>query len=106
MSLGVPVVTTDVAGAKELVMHDQTGFVVAQRDVNGVAQAMLAVLDDDQRRLALGRAGRRRVEDQFSFTQRLCRIEDLYAQILEVPAEGYSPSWAERQSSYSKNDPI
>jgi glycosyltransferase involved in cell wall biosynthesis len=82
MALGLPVVTTDVAGAKELVCDGQTGFVLPQRDVQGIAQAMCNLAGDATLRQRLGQAGRQRVEGEFSFTQRLQRIEALYAQIV------------------------
>jgi len=82
MAMGLPVVTTDVAGTKELVLHGQTGFVLPQGDVHGLAQAMMTLLDDAQLRQCMGLAGRKRVEQEFSFTGRLQRIEALYAEIL------------------------
>lgn len=83
MALGVPVVTTDVAGAKELVVNNETGFVVDQKDVQGLASSILKILDHETIRSNMGLAGRERVENDFSFLQRLRRIEDLYSQILE-----------------------
>jgi glycosyltransferase involved in cell wall biosynthesis len=82
MALGLPVVTTDVAGAKELVVDCETGYVVPQQDVEGLANAILSVLGENHRRLCMGQAGRQRVESEFSFSRRLRRVEDLYEQIL------------------------
>lgn len=82
MAMGLPVVTTDVAGAKELVLDEQTGFVCPQGDVEGLAQALIALMGDPSLRSHLARAGRVRVEREFSFTQRLQRIENLYAGVL------------------------
>ena len=84
MALGVPVVTTDVAGAKELVVNEETGFVVDQKDVHGLAASVLKILDHESIRIRMGRAGRERVEAEFSFIQRLRKIEDLYGRILGV----------------------
>jgi glycosyltransferase involved in cell wall biosynthesis len=84
MAMGLPVVTTDVAGAKELVIDGQTGFVLPQGDVHGLAQAALALAENDGLRLRIGRAGRERVEREFSFTQRLQRIEELYGWMLGI----------------------
>jgi glycosyltransferase involved in cell wall biosynthesis len=82
MAMGLPVVTTDVAGAKELVVNGETGFVAPQQEVQGLARAVLTILGDEHRRSVMGRAGRRRVELEFSFSRRMRRIEDLYEQIL------------------------
>jgi glycosyltransferase involved in cell wall biosynthesis len=82
MAMGLPVVTTDVAGAKELVLDGQTGFVLPQGDVHGLAQAALALVDNDSLRLRMGQTGRERVDREFSFTQRLQHIEELYGRML------------------------
>ena len=84
MSLGLPIVSTDCGGSKELVVDGHTGFLLKQRDVNGLARALVALADDDQLRALMGRAGRERVEQEFSFRHRLQRIEDLYESILGV----------------------
>lgn len=82
MAMELPVVTTDVAGAKELVVDGQTGFVRSEGDVHGLARALVALADDERLRSHMGRTGRERVERQFSFIQRLRRIETLYEKIL------------------------
>jgi glycosyltransferase involved in cell wall biosynthesis len=78
MAMGLPVVTSDVAGAKELVLHGQTGFVLPQGDVEGIAHALITLATDDRQRKRMGQAGRERVECDFSFTARLQRMEELY----------------------------
>lgn len=85
MAMGLPVITTDVAGAKELVLDGQTGYVSSQGDVQGIAHALLRLADSEALRQRMGQAGRRRVEQEFSFTHRLQRIEELYAKVLGTP---------------------
>ena len=82
MAIGLPVVTTDVAGAKELVINEETGLIRSQGDVEGLAQAMIVLLEEQGVRRRMGEAGRRRVENEFSFIQRLQRIEMLYDRVL------------------------
>jgi glycosyltransferase involved in cell wall biosynthesis len=82
MAMALPVVTTDVAGAKELVLNGETGFILPQRDVHGLARAIMALVDDHQLRRNMGQAGRERVERNFSFTRRLGLVEQLYERIL------------------------
>jgi glycosyltransferase involved in cell wall biosynthesis len=82
MAMRLPVVTTDVAGAKELVADGQTGFVLPQGQTEALAQALVDVMLDDHLRLRMARLGRQRVEQEFSFGHRLRRIEDLYGSVL------------------------
>jgi glycosyltransferase involved in cell wall biosynthesis len=84
MAMGLPVVTTDVAGAKELVLDGQTGYVLPQGDVYGVANALMTLVKNESLRQQMSRAGRQRVEREFSFATRLRRIESLYEEILGV----------------------
>jgi glycosyltransferase involved in cell wall biosynthesis len=84
MALGLPVVTTDVAGAKELVVNQGTGFVLPQGDVSGIAHAILTLMENDAVRRRMGQASRERVEQEFSFMSRLRRIEALYEQVLDA----------------------
>jgi glycosyltransferase involved in cell wall biosynthesis len=83
MAMGLPVVTTDVAGAKELVVDGLTGFVCPQGDVEGLARALLRCVENEDVRMHLGIAGRKRVETEFSFAQRLRKVEDLYAALVK-----------------------
>ncbi len=83
MALGLPVVTTDVAGAKELVVNGETGFVVPQKDSEGLARAIVTLLADHEYRDRMGKAGRERIESEFCFSKRLRRIEDLYDRVLK-----------------------
>jgi glycosyltransferase involved in cell wall biosynthesis len=83
MAMQLPVVTTDVAGAKELVADGKTGFILPQGDAEGLGQAILSLAGDDALRLRMGRAGRSRVEQEFSFARRLQNIEDLYERLVD-----------------------
>jgi len=84
MAMGVPVVTTDVAGAKELVLDGRTGFVLPQGDVEGIARALIVLAGDDRMRKQMGQSSLDRVEKEFSFTNRLQRVEALYEDILDL----------------------
>jgi glycosyltransferase involved in cell wall biosynthesis len=67
-----------------LVLNGQTGYVVAQGNVVGLASALLALAADETLLQHMSQTSRRRVENEFSFTARLRRIESLYEEILGV----------------------
>jgi len=92
MAMALPVVTTDVAGAKELVLDGETGFILPQRDVHGLARAIMALVGDHQLRRCMGQAGRKRVEREFSFPGRLQHVEQLYERILGLQPRCVSSS--------------
>jgi glycosyltransferase involved in cell wall biosynthesis len=66
MAAGLPVVSTDVAGIPEMVDDGRTGRVVAPGDANALALAVDDVLAQPGRGEAMGEAGRRRIDSEFS----------------------------------------
>lgn len=65
MAAGLPVVTSRLSGIPELVAHGETGFAVEPGSAVDVAEGLATLLEDPDRARALGRAGRRRVEERF-----------------------------------------
>jgi glycosyltransferase involved in cell wall biosynthesis len=65
MNAGLPVIATDAVGAAAggLVVHDDTGLVVPQRDPDALARALAELVGDPDRRRRLGESGRRQVLD-------------------------------------------
>jgi sugar transferase (PEP-CTERM/EpsH1 system associated) len=80
MASRLPVVATDVGGADELVRHGETGWLVAPSSATALADALDAVLGDAAARQAMGAAGRRRVESEFSLDGMVRRYEGLYCE--------------------------
>lgn len=77
---GVPVIAGNSGGAPETVAAD-TGLVVEGRNVDEVADAVIELLADPQRRDGMGAAGRRLVTDKFSWS----RLGDRLVETLEGP---------------------
>jgi glycosyltransferase involved in cell wall biosynthesis len=65
MSVGVPVVTTDVGSAGEAVLDGETGYVVPPLSERDLAAKIGALLSDEDLRRRLGAAGRERVVARF-----------------------------------------
>ena len=82
MSMGIPVVTTGVGGAPELVMHGHTGYVGQVADVQGLSTAVMKLVQNKALSSKMGEAGRVRVEEKFSFRHRLEQIESLYERMV------------------------
>jgi glycosyltransferase involved in cell wall biosynthesis len=76
---GVPVVGTDLGGLPELITEGVDGAVVPPDDPAALAGALADLLTDPQRALAFGRAGRRKIERDFTPAVHLARLRELYA---------------------------
>lgn len=84
MGAGRPVVATDVGGAREAIREGLTGFVVPPRNPETMAKRIMELLSDSSRAIAMGEAGRRIVEDEFSCGEQLRRTEELYERLLST----------------------
>ena len=60
--LELPVVSTNHNGIPEHVIHEETGFLVNEYDFDGMASAMCELINDKEKRLTFGMAGRKNVE--------------------------------------------
>jgi sugar transferase (PEP-CTERM/EpsH1 system associated) len=82
MASGLPAVATDVGGVREVIVAEETGYLVPARSPDALARAILAIAEQPGTRDRMGRAGRRRVEEQFNLRTVVSSYEDLYLQCL------------------------
>jgi colanic acid/amylovoran biosynthesis glycosyltransferase len=66
MAAGVPVISGDLPTIRELVRHQQTGWLVPPGAVEPLGQAILQLMNDPPLRQQLAAAGRSWVEEEFS----------------------------------------
>jgi glycosyltransferase involved in cell wall biosynthesis len=64
-AMRLPVVVTNVRGCRQVVEDGVTGTLVPVGDAPALADAVAAIAADDGRRVAMGRAGRRKAEREF-----------------------------------------
>ncbi len=84
MAMSLPVVTTGVGGVPEIVVADQTGFVGQVADVEGLSASVSELVQNLELRSKMAQAGRRRIEEIFSFRKRLELVECLYEGMVEA----------------------
>lgn len=82
MAAELPVVVTDVGGAREAVLEAETGFVVPAGDDRLMASRIIELLSDSARARSMGKLARRIVEDRFSDSALLNRTQLLYERLL------------------------
>ena len=79
MSCGIPAICTDVASMPEVVADGETGWVVAPNSPEAIETAIRKLRDDPTRAVEMGRAGRRRVEERFTWSEVVRRCLEAYA---------------------------
>ncbi len=79
---GVPVVACRAGGIPEVVVHGETGLLVAPGDARGLAEAICRLVESKRLRRAMGQAARRRVETAFSVEAMVDAYLKVYGEIL------------------------
>jgi glycosyltransferase involved in cell wall biosynthesis len=82
---GLPAVVTDVGGNAEVVIHEETGFIVPPQNPDALAEAMLRLMAlPVEMRQQMGTLARQRVEQQFSLESVVTQWENLYHELLQT----------------------
>ena len=78
MAAGKPVVATDVGGAAEAVIENETGFLVESDDVEKMAERLIELLENPGTAEKFGRKARQIVEEKFSLAAQTEKTKRLY----------------------------
>lgn len=81
MAMELPVIASDIRGCRELVWHGETGLLVPPANAGALAEALCRLADDAKLRQSMGRAGRRRVLQEFDERLVFQRLEQGYQDI-------------------------
>ena len=82
MAAGLPVVCTDQGGNKELVIDGVTGFLIPPSDVDALVERLTWLEANREKALAMGQAGRKRIETEFSVARMIERASEIYLEVL------------------------
>ena len=82
MSAAVPVIASDIPGNRDLVVHEQTGYLVDIGDRAAFAKLTDLVLNDADLSRRLGQAGQQRMLTEFSIERMVERHAALYRELI------------------------
>lgn len=82
-AMGLPVVSFDNGGIPEAVAHQETGFLVSERDAAGLTDGILRLLGDQALWNRFSHAGRERVRTRFDLTTQTRLLESIYEDVLQ-----------------------
>jgi glycosyltransferase involved in cell wall biosynthesis len=83
MAFGLPIVATKAGGIPEAVEHGVTGLVVPVREPICLAEALLELLGDVERRNAMGKAGRASFEQHFVVDRMVENTLKVYEELVQ-----------------------
>jgi glycosyltransferase involved in cell wall biosynthesis len=82
MSSGLPVVATELSGAKDCVTPGVDGTIVPARDPEALAEAILFHYNNPESTVAMGKAARAKIEQNFTVEHYIERNIGLYCSLV------------------------
>jgi glycosyltransferase involved in cell wall biosynthesis len=79
---GLPIVTTDMPGCREIVKEGVNGFLVPKEDAEKLAEALKKLIDDPALCRVMGNNGRKMVAEEFSVDRVVNETLDVYQSLL------------------------
>ena len=91
MSKSKPVIATDVDGNTEAVIDGYNGIIVPPEDPQSLAEAILELVHDNEKRIRFGRRSREMVEESFDLEKIVEQYEKLYDLLVKpkLKSDGY-----------------
>ena len=83
MACQVPVIASDVDGFTETVEDGVTGYLVPKQDAQAIADRLLELYRDPEKRRSFGRAGRQRVLRLYDIEKNVLELEEFYRQTMK-----------------------
>jgi len=79
---GMPVVATTHGDIAEYVRDGETGLLAAERDIEGLAEKIMTLVEQPERWAVMGRAGRRHVEQNYEAQRQVGILEQIYDELV------------------------
>ncbi len=77
----LPIVATNVDGAREAIIHGDNGFLHEPHEIEGMAKSVLKLLEDPELRQTMGKRGKSRVME-FDISTSVANLEAAYQECL------------------------
>ncbi len=82
MRAGLPVVASDVGGVKEIVVDQQTGYVVPRGDVTTLHQKLAYLIANESARASMGILARQKYESALTFEHMYSKTLAIYQEVI------------------------
>lgn len=79
---GLPVISTVHAGIPDVVIHGETGLLVQEHDMQGMADAMIRLAQDSDLAAQMGRAARARVVSEFDQSSQIAKLAGILSEAI------------------------
>jgi colanic acid/amylovoran biosynthesis glycosyltransferase len=83
-AIGIPVLSTIHNGIPDGVLDGESGFLVAEKDVDALTQKLNYLIENPIKRVEMGKVGRKFIEDYYDNEKLIERLITIYKQMLKV----------------------
>jgi glycosyltransferase involved in cell wall biosynthesis len=83
LACGIPVISTDCGGPKDIVEDAKNGFLVPVGDYRKMAEKIIELLQDENMRKEMGRYGKEQVRKKFSIDVIGEKFLNIYRELLD-----------------------
>lgn len=87
MSCGTPVIASNLPGVRNVFRNSQHGFLIRTDDNTDLANRLIAMMTHPEETMAMGRAARAWVEENYSWQRSAQKLEVAYLRLLYTPAQ-------------------
>lgn len=78
MASGVPIVSSDVGGIKEIIENENCGYTYPVNNLTQAEKLILDLISDEPKRIELGRNGLNAITNKYSPGNFICKIQNIY----------------------------
>jgi glycosyltransferase involved in cell wall biosynthesis len=79
---GIPVITTDVGGVRDIILEGETGFIVPKNNVSLFVEKLLLLVENEVERNRLSKNGWDFVKEKFHYTTLVKNMDEYYQYLL------------------------
>jgi len=87
MACGTPVIASNVGGNSEIIEDGETGYLYPSDDSDQLADILISLVGDEDKRILLGQQARRHIERKFSLNSMVKNYEDTYYELANSRAD-------------------
>ena len=80
---GIPVIGTKHGGIPDIIDDAQTGYLVSERDIEGLARSLKKLLSNSSLRRKFGEAARLKMEKEYNIKNQMAELESIYLETIQ-----------------------
>lgn len=81
MATGLPVISTEVGDIRIWIEDGKNGFVISKGDSKALAEDLLFLLDDENRRKLIGQEAHSTIEQRQDYYKEMAKMENIYREL-------------------------